>query len=463
MPSATWSVGILVIIGCNGANESEPRFGTRYDVTERGVVASALDPGGGEFDEPAAVSADWLEYRVGTPRQTIYLPRTGRAPDLSYYQFGRSGVRYPTRETTLALDLGGVDWHMSDSLQIVAPNVGAAIHDVEVHFAYPTEGTKQLDRRMNWLNAGAPLIEAARGDTTWVTQMSATTMTGGGFYSVLSRAGTSTSVEMADGGDASLQANLAPVARDRSFDLRWKGGAYAALASQAGPYAKPGKTAALSIRTLPRPLIENNNFHQRFYMYLPSLVDFGPVHGDADNEETVRYGNPFSTTTMPWGELLTVVYSMPIVIPNGGVTYAMAVQATPVEALAGGAAITPQISPVRNVQIDGVSAEVERTSSASPTISWDAPALGTATSYAVAVQAIVPAASGGKTVVTTGTFYTTSTSITIPSKALAGVDSFVLAINAISSKDRNFAATPFLGALPYASAEYVTAKQAVTR
>jgi hypothetical protein len=404
-------------------------------------------------------SEDWVEVRIGRDRQAVYLPNTGSPPDLSYYHFGRSGVEYPTRPTKVGFEIGGLDWHTGDSLQLVSPNVGISIHDLDTHLAYPREGSTTVSQQaMDWLLAGAPLLDAGQGDRVWLAQMAVRTLPGKIHYKMLARAGLAGDVGMVSGQPAMLRAGLAPVALDRMLELRWKGTAYAALVAQAGPYAKKAATPAISVRTLPQALVENNNFHGRYFMYLPSVVDFGPLDANTDVAHAIQYGNPFSTAATPWGDFVSVVYAMPAAIPGGGVTYAMVVQAIPVESLARGGEIAPGISPVRNVRINGAPADVEHDGvGLSPTISWEAPELGTASTYTVTIQAIVPAAQG-RTVIAGGTFHTTSTSITLPEKAMRDVSSYVVNIAAISASGRDLAARPFLSTVPYASAEYVTAK-----
>src|SRR5262245_4330498 len=144
MPKTAWRTGtkaVLLLVACNGnVNTNTSRFGTQYDVTDEGVMRTALDPSGGQFEEPVQVSADWWQIRLGAGRQAMYLTRTDTPPDLSYYHFGRSGLQFPTRPTMVDLAIDGLDWHTGDSLQLVSPNVGTSIHDFEIHVAYPAEG-----------------------------------------------------------------------------------------------------------------------------------------------------------------------------------------------------------------------------------------------------------------------------------------------------------------------------------
>lgn len=450
---------LLFISACN--NQTAPPdigYGTQYDVTESGIVATPLDPSDGQFEEPVQVSPDWLEIRVGRDRQAIYVPKSDTPPDLSYFHFGRSKVEIPLRETPVDVQLSGLDWRAGDSLQLVSPNLGLAIHDFQIHLAYPSHGVKEVSgQRMDWLHAQAPLVDASQGDRTWIAQMSVTPLASGSHYIALTRAGVTDKFSVsAEGHATKLAATLQPVPRDRTFTLRWRGRAFAALVAEAGPHARQAATPALAIRTLPQALVENNNFYQRHYMYLPSVVDFGPLRADADVTETIRYGNPFATSSTKWRELVSVVYSMPVVIPGGGVTHARLVQATPIADAAG--ELAPAISPVRNVRIDGRPANVAQASTGrSPTVSWDAPRLGRPSTYAITIRPIARMGTGS-TVMTAGTFYTASTSITIPERALDGVNAYVLAVTAISANGRDLATTPFLASLPFASADYITAK-----
>src|SRR5262249_28334257 len=153
-------------------------------------------------------------------------------------------------------------------------NAGMTFTGVESGFAaYPSLGSTAIGgETLDWKATHAPLVDAAKGDTTWVTQMSNQRTSSGSYYSVLARAGVARAFTVKHGGDATLSAALAPVAHDRKLALQWKGSQFAAMASQAGPHAQPGGTFSLSIRALPDVLARNNSFFRRLYTNLPSLV-----------------------------------------------------------------------------------------------------------------------------------------------------------------------------------------------
>jgi hypothetical protein len=301
------------------------------------------------------------------------------------------------------------------------------------------------------------MVDAARGDTTWVTQMAAATA-GAAHYSRLERAGIARGFAVTDGRAATLAAALAPVAQDRNLALHIRSSQFAALAPQAGPRARVAPAATVAIRTLPELLAKQNGFFATYYAGLPSLVDFGPLPGARDVEAAVSYGNPFTSKAAPWTEFVSLVYAFSVPIPTGkaiGSLSAMMVATVPVDGLAD-AAIAPSISPVRNAQIDGQSLDAPTSGvGTSPTVTWQPPAIGTATSYRVVVHA-VEASSMGVNVKPVATLHTRSTSIRIPASVMAA-GSYVLTITAIMAQGADLASRPFVGSLPYASADHVTA------
>ncbi|HWU88440.1 MAG TPA: hypothetical protein VN253_14235 [Kofleriaceae bacterium] len=408
---------------------------------------------------PASGTSEWLELRVGGER--VFLPRSSRTPDVSTYHFGRGDVQHPTSTTNVGFELSGLSgWQQGDGLQIVSPNVGLTMVGPENGFAvYPSAGSTTISgQALDWKTAFAPIIDGAKGDTTWVTQMAAANL----HYSRLTRAGLASGFTITDGRPGKLSATLAPVAQDRTLALHWKGTAFAALASEAGPAAQPAPAPAISIRALPDALARNNDFFHSFYTNLPSLVDFGPISGSADLDEAVTYGNPFSSMGAKWTELATVVYALPVSIqtPQGnGMVPAMMVSAIPVSALADKGVIAPSITPVRNAKIDGQPLDAPRSGvGSSPTLSWEAPAIGTPTSYAVVVHE-VEGSKLGVSVKKAATFYTKSTSLRIPDSVAKQGGSYVFTITAIASPGADLTTRPFVGALSYASADHVTARQ----
>src|SRR5215831_15640215 len=426
---------LLFIAACsNSHTEPDKEIGTRYDVTESGIVQSALDVHDGSFVAPVAVSRDWLAMKPDPSGPSVYLPAGDHPLDLSYYHFGRSGLAYPLHSTPVGIEIAGLDhWHTGNDLQFISPNVGLSIHNVDTHFAYPVEGSTTItNQHMNWAAAASPLIESAKGDALWAAQM--TQVSSSVNYSVLTHAGVAQGLDIADGKPSVVRATLAPVAMTRTFNLHWRSAPFANLAAQAGPYASAAPVAVISVLTLPALLAQNNNFAHASYAYLPSLVDVDPVLASRDVDQTIAFGNPFENAGSRWTDFVRVRYAMPVRIPGVGAIMAVYLQATPIDAL-GDAALAPAISPVRNVKVNGLAANTEQSGvGPTPAISWDAPATGSATSYAVILRAIVPNGAS-LTIAPAGTLYTRSTSLTLPASATRGVPSYVVTNTATAEKD----------------------------
>jgi hypothetical protein len=191
---------IALLIACNGgASDPASRPAVQHNVTESGVV--------------------------DTPRDVTAVTDVAGAQDLSAYHFGRADVQRAERDTQVALDLRGLaSWQDGDRLQLVAPNAGLTIGEAELASTPGAGATTIRGQAVNWKTAFAPLVDAAKGDTTWVTQLVAAPVApGSGLpYSALARAGIANGFTVRDGEPAALTAALAPVAQDRALKLHWK-------------------------------------------------------------------------------------------------------------------------------------------------------------------------------------------------------------------------------------------------
>jgi len=445
----------------------------QHDVTERGIVdrprdlsAAAFGPDGragaggtdGSFEIPAG---DWLEIKLGGER--MFLPAGASAPDLGDTRFGRGDLTFPVAATPVGFDISRLaSWQAGDSLQVVVPNAGVTMEGPETMLAAPpgVGATAIGGQVFDWTANHAPILDAARGDTTWVAQMSVSaTADGQTYYRALTRAGVARGFTVVDGQAATLSAALAPVGPPRTLTLRWKGSEFAALAAQAGPGARPAPAPALAVRALPEPLARHSSLFNRLYGALPTLVELGPISGADDLEQTVAYGDPFGSTAAAWTEFVTVVYPIPVAVPtpHGSVSLsAMIVAAVPVGALGDGV-IAPALSPVREPRVAGAPLDAPRAGvGTSPTLSWQPPEIGTSTSYRVAVYAL-DASPLGVHANRIATLHTTATSLQLPATVLSPGGSYVVVITAFAGDGLDLAARPFSASLPYAAADFVSA------
>ncbi len=471
---------VLFIFACNAKPMTEGDPGgvhgvaIQHNVTEGGVVdqprdlsAAMFGPDGrgaaggpdGSFEIPAGA---WLEMKLGGER--MFLSAGSSAPDLSYYRFGRGDLKFPSSATQVGFEISGLgSWQAGDSLQIVVPNAGMTMEGPETLLAAPpSAGTTAISgQAFDWKSNQAPILDAARGDTTWVTQMAVSpTADGRTYYRALTRAGVARGFTVIDGQATTLSAALAPVAQPRQLTLRWKGSEFAALAAQAGPGARPAAAPALAVRALPESLAQHSSLFNRLYTALPTLVELGPISGSEDIDQTVAYGDPFASPAAAWTEFVTVVYPIPVAVrtPQGSASLsAMIVAAVPVSALGDAGAIAPALSPVREARIAGAPLDAPRTGvGISPTVTWLPPEIGTSTSYRVAVYAL-DASPLGVNATRIATLHTRATSLQIPDSVLSPGGSYVLAITAVAADGADLVARPFSAPLPYASADYVSA------
>lgn len=468
-------------------------------------AAACSDKAGPPEDDSRAVPIQHNVTESGVVEQARELGARG---DHDVYQLGRADTQLSKLDTYITMNLTGMSpWAVGDSLQIVSPNTALVMGGPENEFAsYPAAGdTAVRGQTLNWRTAFAPVIDAAKGDSTIVTQL-VSTGAGSRRYSAIARAGTAHGFTVHDGHPGTLAAVLSPVAADRELTLGWKGRAFAALAGDVGPGARAAAAGTVAISALPDVLARNNAYYATYYTGLPNLVSFAPLPGASDVDVAVRYGNPFATLGARWTELVTVVYSyiVPITTDAGVTTMpARAVVAMPVDALEAGS-LAPAISPVRNVQINQQAFDSGRTGvGPSPTISWQAPAIGTPTTYVVSLGevggkgalrgsarpnevgssgafapnevgstgafranevgsngAFAPnevGSTGAFGAQTAGTFVTKSTSLEIPRGSLIAGTTYVVMITAIAAPSADLTKQPYVATLPFASADHITA------
>ncbi|HEX7839239.1 MAG TPA: hypothetical protein VF469_17295 [Kofleriaceae bacterium] len=83
-------------------------------------------------------------------------------------------MQLPASKTNVTFDIAGLGaWQSGDSLQIVSPNAGMTMEGPEnVLSAAPSIGSTTISgQNFDWKANLAPIIDATKGDTTWVTQM----------------------------------------------------------------------------------------------------------------------------------------------------------------------------------------------------------------------------------------------------------------------------------------------------
>nr|HEX4313168.1 hypothetical protein [Kofleriaceae bacterium] len=405
------------------------------------AVALGAACGGGQHGHPTCGSTAWTELTIDGQR--VFVPAAAGSSTPPVVQF------FAQSATPVSLEVTGLEpWQAGDSLQVVSPNVALDVTSPDEPAAGATASTGS---RVDWQRHR--MIDAARGDVTWVTQ-SREVATPTSHYRSLVRAGAAKSFAVSDGKPATLTVELAPLAQDKQLALHWKGMEFAALAAQAGPDATAAAAPDIEIKAVATTIVATDPFQGSYFTDVASLVALGPISGAADDDENVTYGDPYGSG---YDEVVTATYAIPVPVPTPqgvGTVQAMMVSATPTSALAGGV-IAPVVTPVQAVTIGGQPANQPRTGvGVVPTLAWTAPATGTVTGYAVTVRAIATSATGVD-IATVATIYTPDRSLAIPCNLLTAGGSYVFTITAIAAPGQS---TPTAGVVPYASADYVTAE-----
>ena len=113
--------------------------------------------------------------------------------------------------------------------------------------------------------------------------------------------------------------------------------------------------------------------------------------------------------------------------------------------------LVPMLSPPLTPKIDGLDFLSDQTVSLTPTITWNAPTMGTPDSYRVTIIDFGSSGTPAR-LAQTWTFLTTDTSVMVPAGLLQAGDPFVVILAANSSPGASFASAPFRHTSEYSSA-----------
>lgn len=414
----------------------------------------------GTFDVPVGLgAASWqLGFNV-TGQPPRFLVGSSLHPDLSFFVVGRPDRRFPVQPTSLAINATGLDaWQLPDELGILSSNVGALLLGTQV-VPINVGDTAIAGKTISW---SEPLIDAARGDSVLVFQLTGKNVNPpgpNGRYFALTKAGVATPFAMAEGAATAMTVELADVPQSRALTVHVRRSQFDALRAQVGPDAQPSQTfqQSLFIHALPRA-------QQRgFFHAAPRVARFFASAGSEDYDQSFSYGNPFKTAGFEWDEFMIARHNFFVPVLAAGATTAADLEVgfmaqLPVSALALDGAIAPVITPVRNARIASLDLMTPQTGvGLTPTVTWDAPEIGAPTCYSVRLRqvAVVGATT---TVAVVASFLTTATSLTLPGTLLSSGSSYVLEIEAQAIPDYQGTRAPFVNGLPAVFANAATAQ-----
>ena len=394
----------------------------------------------GSFDIPVdANAARWDLCYAQFGDSTICLVGDAPMPIFKNRIIGRPDQHVPTMTTPVTVNATGLmPWQTTDDLLLFSTSVGAFVGSPEQQFVTPlaTGTTTITGQTLDWATAATPLVDASKGDTVTLMQLPLQ-LSGSDSYLGVARAGTATDFRQIDGQPSTLSVSLADVPQ-RQITLHWK-------RSQFEPLQPPGSTDGqqyLVVEALPELTVYGAIGET------PELVVYDTA-GSTDLDDTFNYGNPFSTNGTPWDELVEFGYFFNIsrLAPGAATPLTNTIgyfENIPV-ALLGTGVLAPKITAVSDVTLAGTDAMVEQHGTGlTPTVAWNAPAIGTPTFYSVDIYELSSVA-GASQGTLRGSIYATETSIVIPPHILVNGTTYFAEINAVIQPNNDVTATPYSG------------------
>jgi len=122
------------------------------------------------------------------------------------------------------------------------------------------------------------------------------------------------------------------------------------------------------------------------------------------------------------------------------------------------ATVKPLLSAVQNPKINGADLFTAGTiGSATVTLTWDPPAIGTPIGYEVAIMSPTTLPNGTVNYVSSTTLSTAKTSMTLPPNVLTSGKTYLFLITSVADGRANMEMSPHRSSLPSASAQLVSA------
>ncbi|RKH10064.1 hypothetical protein D7V97_14780 [Corallococcus sp. CA053C] len=409
------------------------------------------------------------EYFLRTSR-SYFLTRE-RHFDLGVNRVGRAdAVHPPAVELPTQVNFSQLTpWQPYTSLYNPGSSLQVTSGDVDV-FAYlsfyssePPEGTTSYsttDGYVQSIGYPMPVLSAAKGDRLYVNQLSVTSAgTTPSSGAPLTYAAVSKSLRMPafdytpDGASFLSLSGLMLQPPQTSFSLEWRLAEFTRWRTDANPSASSNYPILTVVPAA-------NGLQDGWVGYQGELLEmYLPRGEDGVLTRRLTFGNPYPST---WGVVGNASYSFrassPVVV-NGRSFYPSSTfyVTDRLDRLVAGP-IQPDISPPRELRIDGVDAYVSRqVGTSQPVVSWRPPVLGTPRAYAVTL--VLLPTDGFLTVQTRFTVPGDRTQLRLPPDVLVPGSTYYLRVAADGSPHYEPWRAPYVTAelLPSARAETFSA------
>lgn len=389
---------------------------------------------------------------------THYYVTSADTLDLDFSLVGRPTATFVTQPTSLTFSLTGMRaWQAGDELEMYSPQSGTLAFDLEAAATSgaPTGSDTALTNMVYDLrNASRNTAPStAAGDVVTIAHLSVAT-DGTRSYTALAQTFDPTSLEVTNGGSASITGAFMDGSASQTLTTTWDRPAFAADLTAHFPHANAQNYSTFAVTALQSATTLG------FYDNGPDLLFFAPGYTTDSSAVSAAwpYVDPFPAE---WGRIVWNRYYRYrlIALPGAQATaiYARLLTYRDASTLAADPMFEPGIGVVVTPTVNGSDAlalGAITNATTTPTLAWNAPAIGTAAKYYVNVYTVTNV-SGTTTLKRIAVLETAHTQLAIPSNLLVAAQPYVFEIVARSTAV-DLAAHPNAHALPEAYSSVMT-------
>jgi hypothetical protein len=388
-----------------------------------------------------------------------YAELTASTIDLTGSAIGRPGVIHTSASTPLVFDVSALEaWQATDELQLFSPETGGMAYAMETFATSgaPTAGATALAGFTYDLVRASDraLVDAAAGDQVTLTQL-ATRTAGTRTYRTVTRAFTPAPFTVTPGDSEMLSGAFTTVDTSKMLDVLWDRPAFNADVTAHAPGQDSQNWSTFAVSVIPEGTTRG------FYDDAPDVVVFAPGYQTDTTAVSAAwpYGDPYPAewTRVAWVRFFKYRFmQLPGAAPTAVFTRLFSYY--DLSSLSATAPLEPLVGLVVNPQINGMAAYGNGTLAGigtSPTISWTAPTVGTASRYYVGIYEVV-ASSGTTAFKQVASVDSARTEVHVPPGLLATGHTYVFMITARSSPNLDPAAHLAAYSLPEGQSQLVT-------
>lgn len=461
--------GVTRVIHWDDAGQQTPVDNTHFDVYIEAELpggdvrtATVADDGSFSIDGDAPTGMYWLRFVDGpSSREDVYVLTDQTKLDLGRDVVGNAGIRAKDPGTHLSIDATGLaTWGDSDDGDLVLANL-AHVSTIVPYYATntPVAGDMVLNADYAWFGQQMSSTPA----DAYVVQVRPTHDAALSFdYFTPIKALHPAPVAIEDGMTSRVTGTFVdPPALD--VPVHWMRSAFTAQAAAMKP---AGCGNDLDLESYWVHALPGHGTHGQLDgvdVYLDGTPGYGPrliqafyTVDQTDLVGTLAVRNPYPADWLYAKYSMT--YAVGCGLPDGSVPGNAQVSIGLLTSKLDDSPVTPLVGPVAKPQIGGLDLLVPQVGvGLHPTVSWQAPALGSPTSYEVKLLELAVGDSGytmreDAKLVVPGSV----TTITLPRDVLQSGTIYAIEIRAISQPDQDVASAPFRSGMPLGYADLLT-------